>query len=79
MNLQNTFTLNLEKDKVHLYSKILSEEDFEFGNKNINVEVSCEGEILKIEVFASTIHELKIGVSSVIKSLEVVEKTISVQ
>ena len=72
---ENRFLLDLG-NYTDFYKDLLGEEDFDFGKKDITVELSTkEGNLLEIVVKASSIHELKIGLSSVMKSIEVITKT----
>lgn len=77
MNLKNSFKLNLGKN-LQLYYDLLLNEDFDFKNKNISVKISKEGSFVLIDVEADSILELKIADSAIIKTLEIIDKTLNI-
>ncbi len=54
------------------YLKLLKEEDFDFRGRDIKVTLK---EPLNITLTTDSILNLKIGITSIIKSLEVISKT----
>ena len=71
-----TFSFDLE-DKTKFFYELLKEEDFDFKTKDILVDVKDEKN-LKIEIVCSSILDLKIASNALIKSLEIIEKTLNV-
>ena len=72
------FCLDLGKNS-QFYSNLLSQEDFDFKTKDIIVSINNEKNILNIKVICDSLIDLKIGSSSVMKSLEIIEKIISLE
>lgn len=61
------------------YFDLLSEEDFDFKTKNINIGVFNNNDNnLEVEISCGSVLELKIATSALIKSLEVIGKTLEV-
>ena len=62
-----------------LYYDVLKEEDFNFNNKSISVEV-MKGEkgLLSIKVLAGNLLDIKIGINAVLNSLIVMDKSLNV-
>lgn len=77
MNLKTNFSLDLE-DKCELFYRLLTEEDYDFKTKNIKVEILKEDNKVLINLESMSILDLKIATSAVIKSLEIIDKTINV-
>ena len=77
MDLNSTFLFNFEKD-TDLYYKLLKEEDFDFKTKDISLNVLKEGNQVKVVLSSNSVLELKIGTNALIKSLEVIDKTLKV-
>jgi hypothetical protein len=68
------FSFGVETPK---YYSLLLEEDFEFKTKNIKVDVEkTNEETLVIQIKTSSLIDSKIGISAVLKSLEIIEKTV---
>lgn len=76
MKLESSISLNFG-DLNNLYYNLLIEEDFDFKTKNIflNIEKTINGILVKITT--ESILDLKIGSTALIKSLEIIEKTIT--
>jgi hypothetical protein len=78
MKYHSSFSLEL-LDKLSLYKSLLEEEDFDFKTKDIEVSIEEHSkEILGIEISCNSFIELKIGTNAVLKSLEVIEKTLEI-
>ena len=60
------------------YFKLLLEEDFDFKTKKINFEILNNSNSIDVNVIASSVLDLKIGTTALIKSLEIIEKTLNV-
>lgn len=65
------------KDLNETYYKLLKEEDFNFKNKNIKIEIKLEDELI-FNIECDTILDLKIASSALIKSLETINKTLTI-
>lgn len=75
----NTVTLDLDlKEHSDLYYSLLQEEDFDFRNKEVFVKVDKEDSNVLVTLETGSILELKIGMTAVMKSLEVIDKTLQV-
>ncbi|MEC8220867.1 MAG: hypothetical protein VX028_02240 [Nanoarchaeota archaeon] len=70
------YSLNLGKN-LQTYYSLLIEEDFDFKTKNIVVSISKDDKSLCITVSCDSLIELKIGTTAVQKSLDIIEKTLS--
>lgn len=77
MKLTTRYDLDLGENSP-LYAKLLEEEDFDFKTKNIIVTPLLRNSMVEIVVEADSIHDLKIGTTAVMKSLEVISKTLAV-
>ena len=78
MKFKSFFNLELGKN-TNLYYDLLIEEDFDFKTKNIQIQIQKENDsILNLNVLSDSIIDLKIGVNAVIKSLEIISKTLNV-
>jgi hypothetical protein len=64
-------------DKNQTYFKLLKEEDFDFKTKDIKISVELKDQI-EVQLETSSILDLKIATTALIKSLEVIEKTLKV-
>lgn len=73
MNYTSTFKLKL--DNVNDVHTLLLDEDFDFKNKDIVVDILKEKDCLNISVSCNSLIELKIANSAIIKSLEIIQKT----
>lgn len=76
MKLQSSFSFDFGKLN-ETYYKLLSEEDFDFKTKDINFEVLYNSEV-KVNLKCSSVLDLKIATSALIKSLEVIDKTLNI-
>lgn len=75
----NTVTLNLDlKEHSDLYYSLLQEEDFDFRNKQVFVKVDKEDSNVLVTLETGSILEFKIGMTAIMKSLEVIDKTLQV-
>ena len=78
MKLSTRYNLDLGNQK-HLYAQLLQEEDFDFKTKDVKVTILEEDSSLIIDVEANSLLELKIGTSAVMKSLEIISKTLEIK
>ena len=76
MKLSTTYELDFG-EKSLFYVNLLKEEDFDFKTKSVVVKISQKNSKVFIEVFADSLLELKVGTSSVMKSLEIISKTLN--
>jgi len=77
MDLNSTFLFNFEKD-TDLYYNLLKEEDFNFKTKDISLNILKVDDLIKVELSSNSVLELKIGTNALIKSLEIINKTLNV-
>lgn len=77
MRYVSRFSLDLG-EQAQIYFNLLSEEDFDFKTKDIKVDVTLQDLTVNVEILCSSLIDLKIGTSSVIKSLEIIHKTLEV-
>ena len=66
------------KEDNKLFFDLLKEENFDFSPKNIGVEIKFINSKIKIDFHGSSILDLKIASNAVIKSLEIINKTLNV-
>jgi len=79
MKLVNNFILDFENLEVNkVYFDLLKEEDFIFKTKDIFVNINFRENKIFLEIVAGSILDLKIGNSAVIKSLEIIDKTLEI-
>jgi hypothetical protein len=76
MKFKSNFYLDFENLN-ELYYNLLTKEDFNFKTKDIKINISMNNKI-EVEVFCNSIIELKIAHSAIIKSLEIIDKTLKV-
>lgn len=76
MKLSTVYELDFG-NKSSFFVELLKEEDFDFKTKSVVVNVSLKYSKVFIEVFADSLLELKVGTSSVMKSLEIISKTLA--
>lgn len=60
-----------------LYYSLLKEEDYDFKTKDISIDVEKENDHILVSLVCNSILDLKIATNALIKSLEVIEKTLS--
>lgn len=77
MIIENSFKLENLKD-LEFYFKLLKEEDFDFRNKNINILILKEKKDLVVKIKAESFLDIKIGFSAVLKSLEIIYKSLNI-
>lgn len=77
MKLESKFSLDF-KEKSDIYYRLLLEEDFDFKTKNINIKIELKENLVLVFIYTSSILDLKIGTSALIKSLEIIEKTLNI-
>ncbi|MFW6026280.1 MAG: hypothetical protein ACOC16_00500 [Nanoarchaeota archaeon] len=76
MRFKSNFYLDFE-DSNELYYNLLAQEDFNFRTKNIKINILMKNKI-EVEVLCDSIIEFKIAHSAIIKSLEVIDKTLKI-
>jgi hypothetical protein len=76
MNIISEFTFNFG-EQTKTYFKLLEEEDFDFKTKDINFYFNLDSDKINVKIDAKSILELKIGTTALIKTLEVIEKTLN--
>jgi len=78
MILKSDFKLDF-KESNNLYFDLLNNEDFDFKTKNININIiRTNSGSIHIFFESSSIIDLKIAVNAVIKSLEIITKTLNI-
>ena len=76
MKCVSSFSFDFE-DLNESFYKLLKEEDFNFKTKNIGMKVSL-GNTIEVKLEADSILDLKIGSNALIKSLEIIDKTLNI-
>jgi hypothetical protein len=76
MNVKTNLILDT-KDSDLFYS-LLSEEDFDFKTKDILISISREKDLILANIECSSILDLKIATNALVKSLEVINKSLEV-
>ena len=75
---RTSFLLNFGS-RTNKYFQLLSEEDFDFKTKNIGIDIlKNDKNTVKVELSCDSLIELKIATTAVIKSLEIIEKTLNI-
>lgn len=77
MSFNSKYSLELGL-KVDLYFNLLSDEDFEFKTKNILINISKNNTIIDIDIICTNLLDLKVANSAIIKSLEIITKTLKI-
>lgn len=75
--IKSTFSLNFE-DQTQLYYDLLNDEDFDFKTKNIQIKITQNNSSLIITIHCDTILDLKIANSAILRSLEIINKTLQI-
>lgn len=75
MKFTSNFFLDFNED-VDKYYSLLSNEDFDFKSKNILIKISKKGTSVELYLECDSILDLKIATSAIIRSLEVIKKTL---
>lgn len=75
MRFNSSFQLDVG-DLSEMFFTLLQEEDFNFKTKNIDVSISKLENLIEIVVSSTSVLDLKIGTTAVIKSLEIIDKVI---
>lgn len=79
MKFISTFSLEFESNiTLDIYFNLLIEEDFDFKSKNIRVNFEKQDSFIKVFVSGDSILDLKIATNALIKTLEVIEKTLNI-
>lgn len=69
----------LEVESPQFYKNLLAEEDFDFNNKDVGISILEKENGLEAKVEASSVLEMKIGVNALVKSIEVIDKTLRIE
>lgn len=78
MELKNKFILDFKKNNDIILS-LLSCENLNFKNKNIKVDIKeNKNKKITISIFASTFIDIKIAITSIMNSLEIINKTLKI-
>lgn len=77
MKLKSNFSFDF-KEQSDIYYKLLLEEDFDFKTKNITIQINLKENLVLVFIYASSILDLKIATSALVKSLEIIEKTLNI-
>jgi hypothetical protein len=76
MSFVSEFFFDFSDENSYFYDLLL-EEDFDFNNREISIDFFLI-DSLKVVVQADSFLNLKIGVSSLMKSVEIIKKTLDV-
>jgi hypothetical protein len=74
---KSSFSLHLG-DKIDLYFSLLSDENFDFKTKNILVNLEKQNNSIIIDITCENLLDIKIANSAIIRSLEIIEKTLKI-
>ncbi len=77
MKFSSKFLLDV-KENNDIYFNLLSQEDFDFKTKKITVDVSKENDAVAVRIDTNSVLDLKIATNALIKSLEVIDKTLKI-
>ncbi len=78
MKICSTFLLDFGELN-DIYYKLLSNEDFEFKTKNIKLNIlKLNSGKIKVKFISDSVIDLKIASNSLIKSLEIIDKTYNI-
>ncbi len=71
---------NLILDTIHsdLFYSLLSQEDFDFKTKEISIIISKDGDKVLADIKCSSILDLKIATTAIVKSLEIINKSLEI-
>lgn len=70
--------LSLNFDSLNdFYFDLLKEEDFDFKTKDINILIS-KSDSIDVQILCNSVLEFKIASNALIKSLEVINKTLEI-
>lgn len=73
MNLESNFNFDFGNLN-DFYYKLLSEEDYDFKTKDIKIDITKD-DTINVKFVSSSILELKIATSALIRTLEIIDKT----
>jgi len=76
MSLRSSFVFDFGELN-QAYYKLLIEEDFDFKTKKISLNINLT-DSLEIELNVGSILDMKIATNALIKSLEIIDKTLNV-
>ena len=76
MSLKSSFCFDFGNLNENYY-KLLTEEDFDFKNKDIKLSINLTNS-LDVELDVGSVLDLKIATSALIKSLEIIDKTLNI-
>jgi len=79
MKLNFVLDLDFEEEN-NLYYKLLKNEDFDFKTKDIAIIIAqnSKDNKIKVEFEVNSVIDLKIASTAVIKSLEIINKTLKI-
>ena len=77
MKFTSNFSLDF-KEEVEKYFSLLSNEDFDFKSKNILIKIIKKDTKVELYLECDSILDLKIATSSILRSLEVIKKTLEI-
>ncbi len=77
MNFISTLILDFENEN-QIYFDLLREEDFDFSSRNIEVKIELINSQIRIILIGESILNLKIASNAVLKSLEIITKTLNI-
>jgi len=75
--LTSSLILNFSS-KNDLFYNLLVEEDFDFKTKDININFENKKDFIEVNFEVKSILDFKIASNAIIKSLEIIEKTLLV-
>ncbi len=75
MKLESNLEFDFGSDS-RMYFDLLSNEDFEFKTKSIDINIEFEDNKIKVGFITDSVIDFKIASNSVIKSLEIIDKTL---
>jgi len=79
MKFSSTFNLEFSSNEVQeIYFKLLIEENFDFKSKNIGINFNNNNSFIEVLMSGNSVLDLKIATNALIKTLEVIEKTLNI-
>lgn len=78
MKFEGEVKIHLD-ERTQLFYDLLCEEDYDFKNKEIEIDIHKADRDLLIHISAHSLTEYKIASTALIKSLEVIEKTLDTE
>jgi len=79
MKFSSTFNLEFDSNEVQeIYFKLLIEENFDLKSKNIGINFNNNNSFIEVLMSGNSVLDLKIATNALIKTLEVIEKTLNI-